>query len=290
MDHDSFIFKPGADLSSFDPGATAGFADEESAQASMRKTTERIARGQDRLMAHGAYGLVILFQAMDGAGKDATIKHVMSGLDPQGVEVKMFKSPTDKELPHDYLWRTALALPARGQIGLFNRSYYEQVVADRVHPEQLEDQRLPPEALGDGLWEQRFRQINHFEQYLVENGIHVLKFFLNLSRDEQRSRLLERMDRPDKRWKFERRDLEERQRWDDWMAAYAAALEHTSTELAPWYVIPADRRWVARAIVASIVEAKLHAFHDEYPRLSADQERELQECRAELEGERGETA
>lgn len=285
MDHDVFLFQPGADLAHFDPGDTAGFADEAAAQASMRHTAEQIAHGQDLLMAHGTYGLVILFQAMDGAGKDATIKHVMSSLDPQGVEVKMFKAPTEKELPHDYLWRTALTLPARGQIGLFNRSYYEQVVADRVHPEQLADQQLPPEVLGDGLWDQRFRQINHFEQYLRENGIHVLKFFLNLSRDEQRSRLLERMDRPDKRWKFERRDLEERQHWDEWMTAYAAALEHTSTDVAPWYVIPADQRWVARAIVASIVEAKLRAFHDDYPRLSADQERELQACRAELERE-----
>jgi len=287
MDVSEFVYKSGAGsgLKGFDPKFTGGFAGEDEARAKMSEDAAALAKYQDILMAHGTYGLLILFQAMDGAGKDATIKHVMSSADPQGCEVKMFKAATEKEVRHDYLWRAVLALPARGQIGIFNRSYYEHVLAERVHPEKLEEQHLPEEARGEGLWETRFRQINDFERYLVENGIHVLKFFLNISRDEQRNRLLERLDRPDKKWKFSSSDIEERGSWDEHMRAFEAAFERTSTEHAPWHIIPADNRWFARAAVASAVVAKLKSLHTEYPRMSEEQERELEEARQALEQE-----
>lgn len=287
MDTDGFLYRPGqgASLADFDPKYTGGFRSEEEARGWMEAAARDIAKYQDILMAHGDYGLLIILQAMDGAGKDATIKHVMSAADPQGCEVKMFKEATEKEVRHDYLWRAARALPARGQIGIFNRSYYEQVVAERVHPEKLERQKLPQEARGDDLWERRCRQINDFERYLVENGIHVMKFYLNLSREEQRRRLLERLERPEKRWKFSSSDVKERGLWDDYMKAYGEALERTGTDRAPWHVIPADSRWFARAAVASAIASKLKSLHDEYPKASPEQEQELEEARRVLEGE-----
>jgi PPK2 family polyphosphate:nucleotide phosphotransferase len=289
MDTTQFIYGTGtaAALADFDPAFTGGFGGEEEARAWMAEAADGIARYQDILMAHGDYGLLVIFQAMDGAGKDATIKHVMSAADPQGCEVKMFKEATEKEVRHDYLWRASAALPARGQIGIFNRSYYEHVVAEKVHPEKLERQRLPEEARGEGLWERRFRQINDFERYLVENGIHVLKFFLHLSHEEQRRRLLERLDRPDKRWKFSSSDVEERGLWDEHMRAYEEAFGRTSTEWAPWHIIPADRRWFARAAVASAVASRLKSLHAEYPAPNAEQEREFEEARKALGGEEG---
>jgi PPK2 family polyphosphate:nucleotide phosphotransferase len=287
MDGGGFIYRPeaGAALADFDPKFTGGFKGEDEARAWMEEAAGEIARYQDMLMAHGDYGLIVLLQAMDGAGKDATIKHVMSSADPQGCEVKMFKEATEKEVRHDYLWRAAGALPARGQIGIFNRSYYEHVVAERVHPEKLERQNLPEEARGDGLWERRYRQINDFERYLVENGIHVLKFYLYMSREEQRRRLLERLDRPDKRWKFSSSDVEERQLWDEHIRVYEEAFRRTSTEWAPWHIVPADSRWFARAAVASAVASKLKSFHTDYPGQSGERERELEEARRALEGE-----
>ena len=288
MDGVQFIYRPGsgAGLSDFDPRFTGEFSDEKGARDSMAEGAASLARHQDMLMAHETYGLLVLFQGMDSAGKDATIKHVMSAADPQGCEVKMFKESTEKEVRHDYLWRAARALPARGQIGIFNRSYYEHVVADRVHPEKLERQRLPDEVKGEGLWEMRFRQINDFERYLSENGFPVLKFFLNISHAGQRERLLERLERPEKRWKFSSSDIEERGRWDEYMKVYEETFERTSTERAPWYIIPADNRWFARAAVASVVAAKLKSLHTDYPRLDAEQEREMEEARQALEGER----
>ena len=292
MDHEQFVYRTGggSSLSRFDPGFTGEFADEGQAQESLREDAENLARLQDILMAHGDYGLLVLFQAMDGAGKDATIKHVMSSVDPQGCEVKMFKRATPKESKHDYLWRAAQAVPARGQIGIFNRSYYEHVVGERLHPENLEEQQLPEEARGEDIWEKRHRQINNFEQYLVENGIHVLKFYLNLSREEQRRRLLERIERPEKKWKFSSNDINERARWDEYMKVYEETLERTSTEWAPWHVIPADNRWFARAAVASVVVAKLASFHTDYPQLTKEQEKELKDARKKLEGEKGKAA
>jgi PPK2 family polyphosphate:nucleotide phosphotransferase len=285
MDTAQFVYRPGDGLAHFDPKFTGRFAGEDDARASMSEDAGEIARCQDILMAHGTHGLLVLFQAMDGAGKDATIKHVMSSADPQGCEVKMFKEATEKEVRHDYLWRAVRALPARGQMGIFNRSYYEHVVGERVHPERLERQRLPEGTAGDGFWERRFRQINDFERYLLENGIHVLKFYLNLSRDEQRRRLLERLSRPEKRWKFSPDDVEERGLWDEHMRAYEETFERTSTEPAPWYIIPADNRWFARAAVASAVAAKLRSFHDGYPQPSEEEEKKLAGARASLEGE-----
>jgi PPK2 family polyphosphate:nucleotide phosphotransferase len=287
MDNARFVYRPGegATLSDFDPKFTGGFSDEGEARDSMAEDAERLAQHQDMLMAHETHGLLVLFQGMDAAGKDATIKHVMSAADPQGCEVKMFKEATEKEVRHDYLWRAACAMPARGQIGIFNRSYYEQVLTERVHPEKLERQRLPEGAGGEDLWERRFRQINNFERYLVENGIHVLKFYLNISWGEQRQRLLERLERPEKRWKFSADDVEERGHWGEYMKVYAEAFERTSTDWAPWHIIPADSRWFARAAVASVVAAKLKSLHADYPRLDGEQEREMEDARKALEGE-----
>jgi len=287
MDGAQFVYRPGegATLSDFDPKFTGGFSDEGAARDSMAADAERLAAHQDMLMAHGTHGLLVLFQGMDAAGKDATIKHVMSAADPQGCEVKMFKEATEKEVRHDYLWRAACALPARGQIGIFNRSYYEHVLAEKVHPEKLERQCLPEEAKGEGLWERRYRQINDFERYLAENGVHVLKFYLNISRAGQRERLLERMERPEKRWKFSASDVEERGFWGEYMQAYEETFERTSTDRAPWHIIPADSRWFARAAVASVIVSKLKSLHAEYPRLSEEQEQEQEDARKALEGE-----
>jgi len=287
MDCERFIYSAGGGrgLAHFDPKFTGDFSSEEEAKSQMTRDAENLAAFQDMLMAHRTNGLLVLLQAMDGAGKDATIKHVMSSADPQGCEVKMFKPATEKEVRHDYLWRASQGLPARGQIGIFNRSYYEHVVAERVHPERLERQKLPDEAKGEGLWARRFRHINNFEQYLLENGIHVLKFYLNLSREEQRRRLLERLERPEKRWKFSSSDVEERGRWDEYMRVYDETFRQTSTERAPWYIIPADNRWFARAAVASVIVSKLRSLHTEYPQLDEEKERELEEARRALEGE-----
>ncbi|HYP53943.1 MAG TPA: PPK2 family polyphosphate kinase [Pyrinomonadaceae bacterium] len=288
IDAEDFIYRPGTGrgLAGFDPKSTGSFAEEREARASVADDADGLAKFQDILMAHGTHGLLVLFQGMDGAGKDATIKHVMSSVDPQGCEVKMFKRMSEKEARHDFLWRAALAMPARGQIGIFNRSYYEQVLGERVHPEQLEQQHLPDEAKGDGLWSKRFQQINALELHLTENGIHVLKFFLHLSKDEQRERLIERITRPDKKWKFSSSDIEERGLWDDYMKAYEETFEHTSTEWAPWHVIPDDSRWFARAAVASVVLAKLKSFHSDYPEPDEKQRKELEEAREALEKER----
>ena len=285
MNTEQFIYRQGAGLAGHDPKFTGEFAREEDARAWLAEAAEGIAKYQDILMAHGDYGLVVILQAMDGAGKDATIKHVMSSADPQGCEVKMFKEATEKEVRHDYLWRAAQAMPARGQVGIFNRSYYESVIAERVHPEKLERQKLPEGAAGDDLWARRFRQINDFERYLFENGIHVLKFYLNLSREEQRQRLLQRISRPEKRWKFSSSDVEERKLWDEYMGVFEEAFERTSTEWAPWHIIPDDSRWFARAAVASVVAAKLKSFHADYPQPDEDEEQELEQARAALEGE-----
>ncbi|HYO63818.1 MAG TPA: PPK2 family polyphosphate kinase [Pyrinomonadaceae bacterium] len=281
-----FLYRPGRGLADFDPKFTGGLTDEGEARASVSADAEGLAKFQDILMAHSTHGLLVIFQGMDGAGKDATIKHVMSSVDPQGCEVKMFKQMSEKEARHDFLWRAVLALPARGQIGIFNRSYYEQVLGERVHPEQLEKQQLPDEAKGDAIWAKRFQQINAFELHLVENGIHVLKFYLNLSKDEQRERLLERIARPEKRWKFSKSDIEERGRWDEYMKAYEEAFEQTSTDAAPWHIIPDDSRWFARAAVAHVILDKLKSLHADYPRPDEKQQKELDDAREALEKEK----
>lgn len=286
MDHDPFVRQPGEGirLEDFDPRATGDLGGEQAAQSSLREDVQSLARYQDMLMAHETYGLLVLFQGMDASGKDEAIRDVLSSLDPGGSEFKQFQPLTEKEARHDYLWRAVVALPARGQIGIFNRSYYEHVVVERVHPEKLDQQQLPAYAK-EGIWEKRFRQINDFERYLVENGIHVLKFFLHVSREEQRKRLLERIGRPETRWQFSKDDVEERGLWDEYMSAYEEALTHTNTEHAPWYIIPADRRWFARAAIASVIAAKLGSLHSEYPSLSGEQSEEIESAREVLEGE-----
>jgi PPK2 family polyphosphate:nucleotide phosphotransferase len=275
--HNQFIYKAGGKmrLKDHDPDFTADFTGEGEARDFMQENAAEIAKYQDILMAHESKGLLIIFQAMDGAGKDATIKHVMSSLDPQGCELKMFKSPSEKELRHDYLRRAAQSVPARGQIGIFNRSYYEQVITEKIHPEKLEEQKLPADVAGKDIWKRRFRHINNFEEYLFDNGIHVLKFFLHLSKEEQRRRLLERIERPDKKWKFSMDDIEERKHWDEYMKAYEEAFKQTSTKIAPWHIIPDNQRWFARARVASIILEKLKSLHSKYPSVSAEEKKDM---------------
>ena len=208
---------------------------------------------------------MIILQARDAAGKDSSIKHVMRGLNPQGVQVYSFKAPSDEELDHDYLWRSNRALPRRGNIGIFNRSYYEEVLVVRVHPAILEGQHLPPELKDDGIWDRRYEEINNYEEYLTNQGIHVVKIFLNVSKEEQRQRFLERIDRPEKNWKFSDADARERAYWDDYTKAYEQMFQKTSTKHAPWYVVPADHKWFTRLVVAGIVANKLMEIDPQYP-------------------------
>jgi PPK2 family polyphosphate:nucleotide phosphotransferase len=283
-EQDRFLYAPGEaiDLKKIDTDDNVGFGSEESARESLQQYAAELVKYQDRLMAHETHGLLILFQGMDASGKDESITHVLSSLDPRGCEFKQFKTMTAKEEKHDYLWRVAAAVPARGQIGIFNRSYYEHVVAEQVHPEMLEKQNLPDEAKKD-LWEKRYRHINNFEQYLTENGIHLLKFFLHVSKAEQRKRLLERIDNPEMQWQFSQSDVEERDYWEAYQKAYSKALSQTNTQDARWHVIPADQSWCARAAVASVVAAKLKSLHSGYPVLDKEEQKMLRQARKKLE-------
>lgn len=270
----------------FDPEFTGEFKSEDDARESIERDAADLAKYQDILMAYEDYGLLCIFQGMDSAGKDATIKHVMSNADPQGCEVKMFKAPSEKELRHDYLWRAAQSIPARGQIGIFNRSYYEQVIADRVHPEYLEKWTLPEEAKNQKMWARMYGEINNFEKYLFDNGIHVLKFFLHMSKEKQRENLLERLSLTEKKWKFTINDVEARGEWDTYMKVYEETIAATSTKHAPWYVVPDDNRWFAKTAVAAIIAEKLQTFHAQYPRLSKEKKAELEKARRMLENEK----
>jgi PPK2 family polyphosphate:nucleotide phosphotransferase len=234
-------------------------------------------------MAEETQSLLLIFQAMDGAGKDGTIKHVMSVTDPQGCTVTLNEKPGAVELKHDYLWRFVRALPKRGQIGIFNRSYYEEVLSTRVHPERLEDQQLPAHIRNaKNIWQQRFTHINNFEQYLAENGIHVMKFFLHLSKEKQRERLLERLDETEKKWKFSMNDVRERELWDEYQKAFEDALTQTSTKHAPWYIVPADHRWFSALVVAELVVAKMKSMRLRYPQTNDESEKERDEARRQL--------
>ncbi len=244
-----------------------------------------LAEAQERLYADDRYALLIVLQAMDAAGKDGTIKHVMSGVNPQGCQVFSFKKPSAEELDHNFLWRYMRSLPERGRIGIFNRSYYEDVLVVKVHPELLDGQKLPAGKHGKTFWEARYDDINAFEHHLVRNGVVVLKFFLNVSKDEQKRRFLERLDRTEKNWKFSAADMAERGFWDDYMAAYEDALGATSTEWAPWYVVPADRKWVTRAMVADIVTSTLQGLDLEYPEVTETQSEALAAARERLMNE-----
>ena len=279
--------KPGRSVTlakDFDPGFTADFDkdDADKAETLLQQGIALLTEYQDRLAAQDANALLVVLQGLDAAGKDSTIKHVMSGVNPQWVDVHPFKVPSEEELNHDYLWRYEQKLPRRGMIGIFNRSHYEEVLVVRVHPELLDTEHLPPERRNPGIWKQRFDAINAWEQYLVENGIHVVKLFLNLSRDEQLRRFLARIDKPEKNWKFTAADVRERQYWTDYQKAYAEVLSNTSTEWAPWYVIPADHKWFERIAAAAVIVDALVRIDPRYPKTAPEQRRELEAARRQL--------
>jgi PPK2 family polyphosphate:nucleotide phosphotransferase len=269
----------------YDPGYIDHFMSKEDAAGSLEEGILQLSRQQDILYAQNTYALLINLQAMDAAGKDSTIKHVMSGVNPQGVQVTSFKEPNTEELDHDYLWRNFKALPNRGGIGIFNRSYYEEVLIVRVHPEFLDRQQLPPDLKDNNIWNRRYEEINNFEKYLTSNGIVVLKFFLNVSRDVQKKRFRERVDQPDKNWKFSASDLLERRHWDAYMDAYEEMFKKTSTPHAPWYIIPADHKWFTRFAVVSIINHTLDNLHLAYPAVSREQQEALLSAKAEMEKE-----
>jgi len=279
---------PGTDVElrrDFDPGDTTPFTRERDSQGLLERGVKLLAQHQSRLAAQDSEGVLLVLQALDAGGKDSTIRHVMSGVNPQGVAVHSFKAPSDEELDHDFLWRYAQKLPARGQIAIFNRSHYEEVVAVRVHRRHLARQKLPPAAKNGDVWLRRYRQINDWERYLVENGFRVVKIFLNLSKEEQRRRFMKRIDVPEKNWKFNAKDVVERQHWDDYQAAFSAMLSWTSTEWAPWYVIPADHKWHARVAAAAVLVHELADIDPQYPVLGEDARRGLLAARAQLEAE-----
>ena len=288
MNYDRFIVPPGKKISlakDYDPSYKAHYLNKIEAQTKLQEDIDRLAKYQDILYAQNTYALLIIFQALDAAGKDGTIKYVMSGVNPQGCQVFSFKVPSAEELDHDYMWRYFKALPERGRIGIFNRSYYEEVLVVRVHPEILAKRQLPPEAKGKHLWKRRFEQINNFEKYLVDNGIVVLKFFLNVSQEEQKQRFLDRINRPEKNWKFSDNDVKERAFWQDYTKAYEDVFNHTSTEWAPWYVIPADRKWFMRIVVADIICDTLKSLKLSYPTVTEEHKQELFKAKARLENE-----
>lgn len=284
---EKLIVKPGSEikLKDYDTKYTGKYEDKEQAVEELQQDIEKLQEYQDVLYAQNTYGILIIFQAMDAAGKDGTIKHVMSGVNPQGCQVFSFKGPSAEELDHDYLWRCFKCLPERGRIGIFNRSYYEEVLAVRIHPEFLAKQQLPPEAKDKDIWKRRFKEISNFEKYLVDNGIIVLKFFLNVSKEEQKQRFLERIDRPEKNWKLSPNDVKERNLWDDYMEAYEDIFNHTSTPWAPWYIIPADHKWFMRLAVSNIICNKLKELDLKYPVVSEDQAQQLLKIRELLENE-----
>jgi PPK2 family polyphosphate:nucleotide phosphotransferase len=254
----------------------------ERARDYVQRNLEKLSRAQELLYANDVYSVLILFQAMDAAGKDGMIKHVMSGLNPQGCQVASFKVPSAEELDHNFLWRYQRHLPERGRIGIFNRSYYEEVLVVRVHPELLERQKLPPGSRGKGFWKERYEDINALERHLARNGTLILKFFLHLSKEEQKKRFLERLTKPEKHWKFSAADLAERAYWDDYRKAYEAAITATSTPWAPWYVIPADHKWVARAAVSAIVSHEIEALGLKPPQIPPARLKELEAARRKL--------
>ncbi len=249
----------------FDPAYKAGFLDKQEGEELLERGVELLTEYQERLAAQDTHGVVVVLQALDAAGKDGTIRHVMSGVNPQGVSVHSFKAPSSLELDHDYLWRFACNLPRRGEIGIFNRSYYEEVLVVRVHPEILLNQQLPARARGRDVWKKRYRDINAWEQHLTDNGFTVVKLFLNLSKEEQRTRFLRRIDLPDHNWKFSAADVKERSYWDDYQKAFSEMLSNTSTEWAPWYVIPADHKWFARVCASAIIANALIKIDPEVP-------------------------
>ena len=294
MKHTDLLFKPGSNqsLKEFATDSTGKYKTKRSAEKVLAIGIEELSKLQDMFYAYERYSLLIIFQAMDAAGKDGTIKHVMSGVNPQGCQVCSFKAPSTEELDHDFLWRCVKQLPERGQIGIFNRSYYEEVLVTRVHPNFLAYEKLPEwpvneEKIGE-FWKQRYTDINHFEQYLQNNGTIILKFFLHVSHAEQKQRLLDRIDDPSKNWKFNISDLDERGHWSEYMEAYDDLLKHTSTDAAPWYVIPADKKWFMRAAVSNIIVDKLKSLKLNYPKISKEQRANLLKAKEILNLKNGE--
>ncbi|HZC53609.1 MAG TPA: polyphosphate kinase 2 family protein [Mycobacterium sp.] len=285
--------KPGSKVNlkkDFDPGYKADFLKKKDGVELLRTGIALLADYQQRLAAQDTHAVLLCLQALDAGGKDGTIRHVMSGVNPQGVSVHGFKVPSSEELDHDYLWRYACHLPRRGDIGIFNRSHYEEVLVVRVHPENLDRQRLPKQMKGKSIWERRYREINDWEHYLTDNGIKVVKLFLNLSKEEQRIRFLRRVDLPDHNWKFSAADARERQRWDDYQQAFSQMLSATSTEWAPWYVVPADRKWFARICAAAVLAHSLIEIDPKYPKVTAETRAALRDTKTELEAEAPEGA
>ncbi|MEJ7862252.1 MAG: polyphosphate kinase 2 family protein [Pyrinomonadaceae bacterium] len=266
---------------------TGNYTDKVQAGTDLAKNIERLSELQDVLYAQNNHALLLIFQAMDAAGKDSAIKHVMSGLNPQGVHVTSFKQPSSEELDHDFLWRSMKQTPERGRIGIFNRSYYEEVLVVRVHPEILQFQQMPDKLENDkNIWKKRYAQITNFENYLTENGIHTLKFFLNVSKDEQKKRFLKRINTPEKNWKFSAADVKERGFWDDYQQAYSDAIEATSTKNAPWFIVPADNKWFTRVAVSEIIIKKMESLDLKYPKISDAHMQSLQEAKKMLEAEK----
>ena len=266
----------------FDPCDTRGVKSKEHAAKALEECSARLSELQDRLYAQDNWSLLLIFQAMDAAGKDGTIKHVMSGVNPQGCEVYSFKAPTSAELDHDFLWRTSRCLPERGRIGIFNRSYYEETLVVRVHPQFLSAQKIPPPLITKHIWDERFEDIAAFERYISRNGIVVRKFFLNVSPAEQKRRFLSRLDEPAKNWKFSAADINERQRWSDYMEAYEDVIRRTSAPHAPWYVIPADHKWFTRLAVSAAIIDTLESLDLHYPIVSDSTRKELAAARKKL--------
>ncbi len=274
-------------LKDHDPGDTHHLNSEDKPEAKkiLQQGVEMLSQLQDVLYAQSNWGLLLIFQAMDAAGKDSTIKHVMSGVNPQGVDVLSFKSPSSEELAHTFMWRTTHYIPQRGKIGIFNRSYYEEVLVVRVHPEFLDMQRIPESLRGDHFWEHRYEDINAFERYLTRNGIAIRKFFLNVSKKEQKKRFLARLDETEKNWKFSASDVKERKHWDEYQKAYEKMIQNTATEHAPWIIVPADNKWFSRLLVVATVVDALNSLDLHYPKLSDSQLEELKQARRQLEKE-----
>jgi PPK2 family polyphosphate:nucleotide phosphotransferase len=267
-------------LSDYDPRDDGGLGiDKGEAKERLEQDIKSLSDLQERLYAQDRWSVLLIFQAMDAAGKDSAIEHVMSGINPQGCQVHSFKTPTAIELDHDFMWRTSCALPERGRIGVFNRSYYEEVLIVRVHPEILGKQRLPQPLVTKNIWEERFEDIRNFERYLARNGTLILKFFLNVSKEEQKKRFLERIDQPEKRWKFNAGDVAERMLWDKYMNAYEDAIRNTADEHAPWYVVPADKKWYTRLVVAAAIDEAMQGLNLQFPKVDGAGLEELKNAR-----------
>lgn len=285
---DKFLVQPNTkiNLKNYDPTYNKGFDDEDDIRKHLKKDIKRLRKAQDKLYAHNKYSVLLVFQAMDAGGKDSAIKRIMSGLNPQGCQVFSFKQPSKEEYDHDYLWRHYKALPERGRIGIFNRSHYENVLVTKVHPEYILGEQLPKikkvEDINEKFWKRRYEQLREFEQHISENGTIVLKFFLHLSKEEQKVRFLERIDDPEKNWKFSFGDITERGHWDEYQQAYEEAINQTSTKDAPWYIVPADNKWFTRAAIANIVADKLESLDIEYPELPQKEKDKLAEAKAKL--------